>query len=244
MKEICFCLASSRVTWRRLPQMALNPAFMAVRARLRLAVIFNGELSDEIRQYLEQLQPDHLIVRENTGNEAGAYQTALERLPSYDWYFLMHDDHWFWSGHWLEVIMICRDKGDLNCCYGNLVRCAFPWREELNQLTGGWGFSSPARIINVAIMQGMAGLYSRQVLELFLARGGIPYFEENSERYTHFLERLFSYILIEEGVKLQQLAGGFEYLLLHRNYALNPANSQGFERLPAPVQDYIRKLSP
>lgn len=240
INKICFCIATSKVTWKRLEYMACNSAFLSARSQFSLAIIMNGD-SHDYGEYIKKLNPDYLIIRENVGNEAGAFNTAIHDLPGHEWYFFMHDDHWFWNDNWFETIQACTNTSE-KICYGNLITCDFSWKEELNTLTQRWSFKSSPGMLRATILQGMAGLHHRSVIETFLNRGGIPYFEDSREFFSHFHERLFSYILIEEGIPFRPLPHGFEFLLLHRTYSLSPENHQRLSQLPLEVQQYIRDL--
>jgi hypothetical protein len=238
--KICFCIATSKVTWKRLQFMACNSTFLSARSQFSLAVIMNGD-SNAYEAYLKALNPDYLIIRKNIGNEAGAYNDAIHNLPAHEWYCFMHDDHWFWNDAWFESILDCANTSE-KVCYGNLITCDFLWNEEFNAITQKWSFELPPGNIRVTILQGMAGLHHRSVIETLLNCGGIPYFEGKREFFNHFHERLFSYILIKEKIPFKSLPGGYEYLLLHRTYALSPENNLHLLRLPMKIQQYISNL--
>ena len=120
MKRLCVCVATSEKTWQRNCLMVLNPALFGSKAQFDLAIIFNGNVSAEAQAYFSGIASEHFIARENVGNEGGVFSEAIRRLPPYDWYLFLHDDHWFWDPNWCQFILPTLEN-KTRTCFGNLV---------------------------------------------------------------------------------------------------------------------------
>ena len=244
MKRLCACVATSEKTWPRNSLMALDSPFFAARSQFDLAIIFNGEVSAEAKSYFSRIATDHFIPRENVGNEGGAFSEAIRRLPPYDWYLFLHDDHWFWDPNWCQFVLPTLENKD-RTCFGNLVIMKFHWDEQCNELLKPWNFSLHPADYVFPMLQGMAGFLPRTAIDVFLKRGGLPHFDYQQAAYrglTHFTELAFSLLLIHEGLSLEGLPGGFEFLLLHGSNVLCDHNRDSFQRLPNEVQAHAREL--
>ncbi|MBM3839031.1 MAG: hypothetical protein FJ398_13895 [Verrucomicrobia bacterium] len=244
MKRLCVCVATSEKTWPRNDLMTLNSAFFAAREQFDLAIIHNGEITPQAEAYFSRLPIDQLLPRENVGHEGGAFTEAIRRLPAYEWYLFLHDDHWFWRPDWGQQILPLLEHRE-RTCFGNLVTMKFHWDEECNVLAQAWNFAlAPAEYI-FPMLQGMAGFHPRSAIEVFLNHGGVPHLDYRKQEFqglTHFTELSFSLFLIQAGFHFEPLPGGFEYLLMHGSNALCEHSRESFARLPEDVQRYLPEL--
>jgi hypothetical protein len=244
MKRLCVCVATSEQTWRRNEIMTFNAAFFTAKELFDLAVVHNGQVTPPAETYFRSVPIDHFLPRENVGNEGGAFTEAIERLPAYEWYLFLHDDHWFWQRDWCEQILRVLEHRD-RTCFGNLVTMKFHWDEECNALCERWNFVlAPADYV-FPMLQGMAGLHPRSAIEIFLKHGGVPHLDYRQDAFrglNHFTELAFSLFLIHAGFSLESLPGGFEYFLLHGSNALCEHNRNSYERLPEEIQRYLCEL--
>jgi hypothetical protein len=215
------CVSASERTWTNLQRYCFNAPFRAQRPKVALAVGFNGYDADALR-FIESLEPEHLFVRPNTGHDLANFDNILKRLPAYERYILLHDDHWFHDQDWLDVLdRLASSRPDIDV-WGNLAPCDVEgvFREYYTQLTGFLGYEDMAAKMFPHFLQGLAGVYSGAVVKKILAMDGIPHLHRSVQVAAQVCERLFSGLLLDQGVTFGQIPPGYELYLLHRDHSI------------------------
>lgn len=215
------CVSASERTWKSLERYCFNAAFRAQRNRIVLAVGFNGHDTDAFR-YLESLAPEYLFVRPNTGHDLANFDNLLKRLPAFDRYILLHDDHWFYDPGWLDVLGRLADDHPSIGAWGNLA--GFDVDGEFlayyTQFARSLGFEEMVGKTFPQFLQGLAGMYCRKTVDVILGMDGIPHLHRNVQVAAQACERLFSGLLLDQGVIFGQIPPGYELYLMHRDHSI------------------------
>lgn len=228
------CVSSSERTWRNLERYCFNAAFRSRRQEIALAVGFNGHDADAFR-LIEAYEPEYLFARPNTGHDLANFDNILKRLPAYDRYILLHDDHWFYDPQWLPVLEnLARSRPEVGV-WGNLVRMDLhgEFLAYYTELARMLGYEEMAGKSFPHFLQGLAGMYSRATVETLLAMDGIPHLHRSVQVAAQACERLFSGLLLDRGVTFGQIPPGFELYLLHRDHSIVKAKLAEAEALLA-----------
>lgn len=218
------CISASERTWQNLERYCFNSIFRSQRKRFVLAVGFNGHNADALR-YIDGLEPEHLFVRPNTGHDLANFDNILKRLPAFDAYILLHDDHWFYDTAWFDVLGRLADTHEGIDVWGNLV--GFDVEGEFlgyyAQLARALGYNELADRTFPHFLQGLAGIYSRKAIDIALEMDGIPHVHRNVQAAAQVCERLFSGLLLDRGVTFGQIPPGYELYLMHRDHSIMKA---------------------
>jgi hypothetical protein len=215
------CVSASERTWPNLERYCFNAPFRAQRKRFALAVGFNGYDPEGLR-FVECLEPEYLYVRPNTGHDLANFDNILKRLPAFDRYILLHDDHWFHDCRWMDVLeQLAASHPDVGI-WGNLARWDVEgkFREYYMQLAGFLGYEEMADMNFPHFLQGLAGAYEGEVVRKILAMDGIPHLHRSVQVAAQVCERLSSGLLLKEGVVFGQIPPGYELYLLHRDHSI------------------------
>jgi hypothetical protein len=215
------CVSASERTWHNLERYCFNSPFRAQRQKFALAIGFNGYDADGLK-LIEQMEPEYLFTRPNTGHDLANFDNILKRLPAYDRYILLHDDHWFHDVRWLDVLsQLAASRSDVDV-WGNLARWDVEgeFREYYVQLTGFLGYEEMLDRRFAHFLQGLAGIYTGEVVRKILAMDGIPHLHRSVQVAAQVCERLFSGLLLEEGISFGQIPPGYELYLLHRDHSI------------------------
>ena len=214
------CVVTSERTWRNLLHYCFNHAFKAQRHRFHLAVACNGA-SDAFNGYLNSLEPDYLIQRRNLGFDLAAFDSLLKAIPveHYDAFILLHDDHWFDDERWFDNLSALAENHPDVDIFGNLLDCSCDKLVEhfeiISRILGyGRHMDNPSPVF----AQGVAGLFTRRAVELWLENDGIPHIHNNLKNVAEVCERLASFILYEAGCTFMQIPPGFQRYLHHGNH--------------------------
>ncbi|BCS55995.1 hypothetical protein [Geobacter sp. SVR] len=220
--NVVVVVITSERTWHNLARYCFNGHFRASRDRVDLCIVFNGNVSISLSQ-AALLDPEYLLQRPNVGRDPAALDFALKTLPQYEYYLVLHDDHWFHVPHWLDYLIRLLDEDDSVDAYGNLITtCPY----------GSGSFESSFEQFCRVIMndsrysaemfphflQGMAGIYRGRAIRRLLQRDGVPHTHTNDYKAGEVCERLFSYVLMDEGMVLKQIPPGYELYLRHRDH--------------------------
>ncbi|HEX9023092.1 MAG TPA: hypothetical protein VF799_04550 [Geobacteraceae bacterium] len=218
--NVVVVVLSSERTWHNLARFCFNEHFCANRNRFDLCVVFNGDVSESF-PIISPLQPEHLLQRPNLGRDPAALDFALKALPIYEYYVILHDDHWFHAPSWFDYLTgLLREDGSADA-YGNLIASYHSTVFEAS-------FNLVCSVIMnddrysadmfPHFLQGMAGIFRGRAIQWLLQRDGVPHTHGNDYSAGEVCERLFSYLLLNEGMVLKQIPPGYELYLRHRDH--------------------------
>lgn len=222
LNSVVVVVISSECTWRHLGTYCFNEQFRANRNRFDLCVTFNGDVSEAL-SFISQLNPEFLLRRPNQGMDPAALDVTLKSLPGYEYYIVLHDDHWFHSRGWFNYLtgLLQADTGA--DAYGNLVTCGSYKTDIFDTF-----FDLVSNIImdddryhaNMfpSYLQGMAGIFRGRAIQKLIERDGVPHTHHNNKKNAEVCERLFSYVLLDERMTLKQIPPGYELYLRHRDH--------------------------
>ncbi|MCC6398690.1 MAG: hypothetical protein IT282_16870 [Bacteroidetes bacterium] len=221
MRETIVCVAASECTWKNLRRYCFNAAFRANRHRFDLAVGFNGYDPEAIR-FIDTLTPEYLLTRPNTGHDLANFDNILKRVPAHTRYILMHDDHWFFDEEWFDRLLVLLDGSPEIGVFGNLVPYDVqgPFREYYDRLCTVTGYDDVLGHGYPHFLQGLAGIYRGEVIQEVLACDGIPHLHRSIQAAAQVFERVFSALLLNQGVRFAQIPPGFELFLVHRDHSI------------------------
>lgn len=211
---------SSERTWHNLTRFCFNEHFCANRNKFDLCVTFNGDASESL-SIISPLRPEHLFQRPNLGRDPAALDFALKALPIYEYYIILHDDHWFHVPHWFDYLTALLQDDVSADAYGNLIasynseafEASFNLVSSVIMNDRGYGANMFPHFL-----QGMAGIFRGRAIQWLLQRDGVPHTHGNDYKAGEVCERLFSYLLLDEGMILKQIPPGYELYLRHRDH--------------------------
>lgn len=220
--NVVVIVISSERTWLNLVTYCFNEHFCANRSRFDLCVTFNGDASESL-SIISKLHPEQLLQRPNLGRDPAALDFALKTLPIYEYYIILHDDHWFHVPDWLDYLTGLLEHDASADAYGNLTP---------SSSYNSNGFKDSFDLVSSVIMndssysaqmyphflQGMAGIFRGATIQKLLRYDGIPHTHGNDYAAGAICERLFSYILLNESMTLKQIPPGYELYLRHRDH--------------------------
>jgi hypothetical protein len=220
--KIVTIVISSECTWRHLMKYCFNINFQVNRNKFDLCVVFNGNISEAI-SYITKFNPEYLLQRPNLGMDPAALDYALKVLPSYEYYIILHDDHWFHTPDWFDYLTGLLMNDSAVGAYGNLVTYC-PYQSEVFD-NFFWQISTIlmndnrySNFMHPYYLQGMAGIFRRLVFDKFNQYDGVPHIHSNGKKTVEVLERLFSYLLLNNKIVIKQIPPGFELYLRHRDH--------------------------
>ena len=224
MQDTIALIVTSEKTWPKLQTFCLNQAFQAQRARLDLAVVLNGKCEQAV-EYLKTFSPEFLFTRPNYGLDPAGFDHLIKNIPlQYQYYYLLHDDHWFLDPEWFGQMRELAAAHPGVQVFGNLAKSTanyHPTYDSLSRILGYDGYNPDAIPFFV---QGMAGLYRRTAMESLLELDGIPHIHRNAMPVVWLCERLVTTLLFKAGMKFMQIPPGYEQYLKH-NFHLTSAES-------------------
>lgn len=211
---------SSERTRHNLTRFCFNEHFRANRNKFDLCVTFNGDASESL-SIISPLRPEHLFQRPNLGRDPAALDFALKALPIYEYYIILHDDHWFHVPHWFDYLTALLQEDVSADAYGNLIasynseafEASFNLVSSVIMNDHGYGANMFPHFL-----QGMAGIFRGRAIQWLLQRDGVPHTHGNDYKAGEVCERLFSYLLLDEGMILKQIPPGYELYLRHRDH--------------------------
>ncbi len=219
MRETIVCIAASERTWSNLRQFCFNAAFRANRHRFDLAVGFNG-FDPDAERYIDTFTPEYVLPRPNTGHDLANFDNILKRVPDYQRYILLHDDHWFFDEEWLDrLYMLLEDTPEVGV-FGNLVPFDVKgtFKEYFDQLCTTNGYDDVPGRMYPHYLKGLAGIYRGEVIKAILADDGIPHLHRSVQPAAQVFERVFSALLLNKGVHFAQIPPGCELYLVQRDH--------------------------
>ena len=220
MHDTVVCVATSERTWQSLWRYCLNAPFIANRHKFDLAIGFNGD-DPEGRRSLDTLTPEYVLMRPNTGHDLANFDNIIKHIPAYDRYVFMHDDHWFYDEEWFERLEELHLSSPEIGVFGNLVRFDLQgdFREYHDRFCSIMGYAEVIGKPYPHFVQGLAGSYTGAVIRKVLDMDGIPHMHRSVQSAAQVFERVFSGLLLNQGVQFAQIPPGFEMYLVHRDHS-------------------------
>jgi len=211
------CIAAHSNTLTHMQKYCFNENFLQNRENFDLCIVFN-EVDYKTHEYVKGFNPEYLFVKQNFGLDQSAFDFAIKNIKDYQYYYLLHYDHWFADHHWFDRLSneMLKSKVDV---LGNLVRPAslhMPKGYDIVSAAFGLEYLKPNRFSY--FLQGGAGLYNRRAIEILKGRGGIPYARSNDRNIAFVCERLQSFLMLDGGCTFGQIDPGYETYLKHANY--------------------------
>lgn len=221
MNSIVVCVASSERTWQNLSRYCFNAPFRANRHRFDLAIGFNGDDPEAFRA-IDMFTPEYLLQRPNTGHDLANFDNLIKRIPAYDTYVFMHDDHWFFDEGWVDRLLELRQNAGGIDVFGNLVASDVtgPMQVLYDRLAIDLGYDEILGKQYPHFLQGLAGMYRGSVIRDLLSIDGIPHIHRSVQLAAQVFERMFSFLLLERGWTLGQIPPGYEMYLVHRDHSI------------------------
>jgi hypothetical protein len=220
MQETVVCVATSERTWQVLARYCFNAPFIANRHRFDLAIGFNGD-DHEGRRYLDGLTPEYILPRANTGHDLANFDNIIKRIPLYERYILLHDDHWFYDEMWFERLESLHESSPDTGVFGNLVKfdLSGDFKEYHDRLCASMGYDEVVGRSYPHFVQGLAGSYKGSVIRTVLEMDGIPHVHRSMQSAAQVFERAFSGLMVNRGIRFGQIPPGFEMYLVHRDHS-------------------------
>lgn len=237
----CVIVLTSEPTWEHLRSYCFNSFFIKNRTKFDLCIAFNGIPSAEASMLLSSQQPEHVIIRPNHGMDPAALDECIKNIPLYNFYIVLHDDHWFSHDAWLEQLLTLMQTDATATAYGNLVTSC-PYKSQafdtfFEMVSTVTGYEDYHISEFSCYLQGMAGIFRGSAIKQLLALDGVPHTHGNNKKVVEVCERLLSYLLLNNGAVLKQIPPGYELYLRHRDH--NKAAADGM--LAPPFQNLTER---
>ncbi|HOM64778.1 MAG TPA: hypothetical protein PK591_03035 [Ignavibacteriales bacterium] len=216
MNNIVVAIVSSEKTFEKLDQIVFNDAFLTNRHKFDLAVVFNSNTKIENNF---KTNFDYIFYRENIGLDPGGFNYLIQKLPDYNYFFLMHDDHFFLDNNWLDFsIQIIKDNPNVDIL-GNIL---------FNQLPSSLQnhFDSFIKSLNLnhllnysknpEFIHGISGLFTFKAIKALKSKyGSIPFVNSNDKLMAMFCERLTTLLFNDCSINYAQFPGEIFTFLYH-----------------------------
>jgi len=219
MNDTLALVVTSERTWPNLATYCFNENFLRYRPQFDLAVVLNGP-NDAALQSIAKASPDFVFVRPNYGLDPADFDFLLKRIPlDYEYYCLLHDDHWFHPSDWfLQLRTLAAGHLQVDV-FGNLVRSNVQYHPSMDGLSKLLGYDDGYSPDDVPFfIQGMAGLYRKAAINTLLSLDGIPHLHRNVIPVAWLAERLVTAMLWKRGHSFMQIPPGYERFLRHKNH--------------------------
>ena len=224
-RKTVVCIATAPNRWEIMAKYCFNDHFRRHRDQFDICLIMNGQDPQAIRN-VQELSPEYVYERENLGMDQAAFDYALKHLPAYETYVLIHDDHWFVDADWFPKLHGMLHAGEFDVL-GNLVAPAHLNKPvNYDAVADTLGFASFDLRAFPCFLQGQAGFYNRRAIDCVLRHGGVPWGRTNTREVASTCERLHSFIMLSNGIKLGQMPPGYELYMRHREHVADP-NQRG-----------------
>lgn len=216
MKNTVVAVVSSEKTFNRLDQILFNDAFLQNRDKFDLAVVFNTNTEIEINF---RTNLDLIYFRENVGLDPGGFNYLIQHLPEYEYYFLLHDDHFFLNPNWFDISINLLEENLNVDIIGNILFNQLP--TSLQKLFDEFIISLKLdHILGISksphFIHGIAGIYRKKaIVELKKKYGSIPFIQSNDKLLAMFCERLASLLFSDCSLYYSQFPGEIFTFLIH-----------------------------
>ena len=233
MKNTVVAVVSSEKTYEKLNNILFNDCFLLNRDKFDLAVVFN---TDSTINHSFKTNFDYTFYRENTSLDPAGFNYLIRNLPDYDYYFLLHDDHFFLNENWFDFSIHLLENNPNVDVIGNILFNSLPeiLQKQFDNFIRNIGLTKLLNIsTNPYFLHGIAGIYRGKVIQKFrFSFNGIPYMQNNDKLLAMFCERLTSLLIIEQNFKLSQYPGEiFTYLYHSSVNILNTKFSEAMKHI-------------
>ncbi len=220
-RDTVVCIATAADRWDIMEKYCFNQYFRVNRQLFDLCVVFNGSDPGSVRRTLD-LAPEHLVIRENVGMDQAAFDYCIKNIRHYRTYIFIHDDHWFVDGNWFQLLHGLLYSNDVDVI-GNVVAPGHVNKPASYDVVADvLGYSALAPHLFPCFLQGQAGIYNRKAIDCLLANGGVPWGKTNTREVASICERIHSFIMLSNGIKVGQIPPGYEKYLRHREHIVDP----------------------
>lgn len=243
MKNAVVAVVSSEKTYHRLDQILFNDAFLQNRDKFDLAVVFNSNIDIEINF---KTNIDLIYFRENTGLDPGGFNYLIQHLPEYEYYILLHDDHFFLNPKWFDISIQLLEENPNVDILGNILFNQLPTSLQniFDKFIKSLHLEHLLEISkNPHFIHGIAGIFRyRAISELKKKYVSIPFVQSNDKLLAMFCERLATLLLTDCSLYYSQFPGEIFTFLIHSsiNY-LSTYFSEGSKYLW--LEDFEKSIS-
>ncbi|HOJ36935.1 MAG TPA: hypothetical protein PLP99_03835 [Ignavibacteriales bacterium] len=224
MKKAVVGVVTSEKTYNRLDDILFNDAFLANREKFDLAVVFN---SDKKINHKFKTEFDYIYFRPNLGYDPAGFNHLINNLPEYDYYFLLHDDHFYNDYNWFDYSINLLEKNKHIDIISNIA--IFPL---LALFINSQSFQIFLHQLNLAhlikkdniynLICGIAGVYRAKAINSLKQKyGSIPYFNNNNKTNAVYCEVLSTLLFEDCGIKFEQYPGEIFTYLNHLSHSNN-----------------------
>jgi hypothetical protein len=216
-RKTVVCIAAHGNTLAKMQKYCFNQNFIANRDKFDLCVVFNGADVESL-DFVKKLGPEYLFVKGNFGLDQSAFDLAVSRTPDYEYYLLMHYDHWFHDSDWFDCLSNALIRGNVDVLGNLVIPSNLHLPSQYHWVAAAFGLETLVPERFNCFLQGGAGLYRHGAVEALKRRGGIRYGRSNNRVIAVVCERMQSFILLEEGCRLGQIEPGYELYLKHADW--------------------------
>lgn len=216
MNNTIVAVVSSEKTYQRLDQILFNDAFLYNRDKFDLAVVFNSDIDIPIKF---KTNLDYIYFRENVGLDPGGFNYLIQKLPEYEYYILLHDDHFFLDINWFDISINLMKLNPNIDIIGNILFNQLP--PKLQVLFDSFIKSLHLEHIlkfseSPLFIHAMAGIYRKKVIIAIKKKyGSIPFIQNNDKLLAMFCERLTTLLVNDFSFKYAQFPGEIFTFLYH-----------------------------
>ena len=213
MEKILISIISSERTWNNFSKFGFDEKLIKERKRFELALVLNGYNKEAI-EYFNKFQPDYFFLRQNLGYDPAAVEHLLKLIPVFDTTLILHDDHWFRDGSWLDKILTLRSGEPEIDVWGNIVYNLSNEFPGFSDYCKANGHKHLIDINSGEILQGLSGIFSaKAITELKKIQFNFPLV--NDKHLGEIGERIFSNSIIHLNLKLRLFPEGIFAFLCH-----------------------------
>ncbi len=183
MKNIVVGIVSSENTYNRLDELVFNDAFLKNRDKFDLAVLFN---SDKKINHKFKTEFNYIYFRPNVGLDPAGFNHLITNLPENEYYFLLHDDHFFMDNNWFEYsISLMENNHDVDI-FGNIVFLEYrkAMQQKFYDFINQIGVGHLLKYANLPnYIHGIAGIFNNKSINLLKKKYGIiPHLQNNDKQ--------------------------------------------------------------
>lgn len=210
MKKILISVITSEKTWKNLSKYGFDDKLRKERDKFDLAVILNGYDKDAVEFY-NCFHPEYFLLRPNLGFDAAAIAFWIKLIPlQYEYYLLLHDDHWFEEPNWLEKLEELTRYNRGTDVWGNILYGVR--RKNFDEYCKSLNSADLIEHHSDDYLHGMSGLFTMKAVAE-LKKQKISYWENKEKEYANIGERYFTSVLNYLDLLKTQIGNGpFRFL--------------------------------